>query len=109
TRITDPEVLESRFPVRLRQFARRPHSGGSGRYPGGMGCVREYEFLCPLSVTLIGERRRTAPFGLEGGGPGAAGRHFLNGQSLPGRCEFSVRAGDVLRIETPGGGGYGAP
>lgn len=109
TRITDPEVLEGRFPVRLRQFTRRPHSGGTGRYPGGMGCVREYEFLAPLSVTLVGERRRTAPFGLAGGSAGAPGSHYLNGRSLPGRCEFAVGVGDVLRIETPGGGGYGAP
>jgi 5-oxoprolinase (ATP-hydrolysing) len=109
TRITDPEVLESRYPVRLRKFARRPQSGGVGRYLGGMGCIREYEFLAPLSVTLVGERRRSAPFGLDGGGAGAPGHHSLNGQHLPGRCEFNVQVGDVLRIETPGGGGYGAP
>lgn len=109
TRITDPEVVESRFPVRIRRFSQRVGSGGAGRYPGGMGIVREYEFLAQLVVTLVGERRRTSPFGLAGGSPGARGVNFLNDSPMPGRCQFDVAPGDILRVETPGGGGYGAP
>ncbi len=109
TRITDAEVLESRYPVRIRRFSRRTDSGGQGHYPGGAGCIREYEFLAPLSVTLVAERRETSPFGLDGGKPGAPGAHFLNGERLPGRCQLMVNVGDILRIETPGGGGCGQP
>jgi N-methylhydantoinase B len=70
---------------------------------------REYEFLEPLTVSLLCERRCTAPFGLEGGLPGARGRNLLNGQEVPGHGTFQVVPGDRLRIETPGGGGYGLP
>lgn len=109
TRITDAEVLESRFPVRIVRFSCRKGSGGTGRNPGGMGIVREYEFLAPLLVTLVGERRLTSPFGLAGGRPGLPGMNFLNGSPMPARCQFDVEPGDILRIETPGGGGYGSP
>lgn len=108
TRITDPELIEQRFPVRLREFSVRRASGGGGRYAGGDGACREYEFLEPLTVSLLGERRQTAPFGLAGGEPGAPGRNFHNGRVVAGHAVFEVAVGDRLRIETPGGGGYGA-
>jgi 5-oxoprolinase (ATP-hydrolysing) len=108
TRITDPEIIERRFPVRIREFSIRRGSGGMGRFPGGDGVCREYEFLEPLTVSLLGERRLTRPFGLDGGGPGASGRDLHNGQEVPGHATFDVQPGDRLRIETPGGGGYGS-
>lgn len=107
TRITDPEVLEARYPVRLRRFELRANSAGDGRFRGGQGCIREYEFLEPLTVTVVSERRDSVPFGLAGGKPGGHGRNVLNGAALPGRCQVEVSKGDVLTIETPGGGGFG--
>jgi 5-oxoprolinase (ATP-hydrolysing) len=109
TRITDPEVLEARYPVRLIEFSVRAGSGGAGRWPGGNGLVRELQFLEPMRVSLLCDRRSTLPFGLEGGSPGAAGRNWLDGRLVPGRADLSVAAGARLRIETPGGGGYGEP
>ena len=114
SRLTDPEILEERFPVRLRRFAIRRGSGGEGRWPGGNGVVRELEFLAPLSVSLLSDRRRVAPPGLAGGGPGACGRNLLlrsdgGREELAGVAQLEVAAGDRLRIETPGGGGWGAP
>ena len=116
TRITDPEVLEERFPVRVKRFAIRRGSGGKGRYHGGDGVIRELEFLESLSVSLITSRRLTRPYGLEGGEPGEAGINKLQrGGSVPigpatilnPISQFDVAPGDVLTIETPGGGGYG--
>ena len=114
TRITDAEVLESRYPVRLVEFSRRRGSGGAGRHPGGDGLVRTYEFLEPVTVTLLTERRTRPPFGLAGGLPGAPGRNRLvraDGEHvpLPGHAEVAVQTGDRLTLETPGGGGFGAP
>jgi N-methylhydantoinase B/oxoprolinase/acetone carboxylase alpha subunit len=109
TRITDVEVLEARYPVRVLEFSVRRGSGGRGRWPGGDGLVRELEFLAPLEVSIVSERRSTLPFGLCGGHSAEPGRNLLNGTPLPGRAQFSVAVGDRLRIETPGGGGYGAP
>jgi 5-oxoprolinase (ATP-hydrolysing) len=109
TRITDPEILERRFPVRLLEFSVRRGTGGAGRRRGGDGVVREFQFLRPLDVALLSERRDRAPFGLEGGAPGAKGRAFLNGAPMPGKFAVRVDAGARLRIETPGGGGFGAP
>lgn len=109
TRITDPEVLEARFPVRLVRFSLRPGSGGSGRHPGGDGIIREIEALEPLRVSILSERRERAPFGLEGGGPGAVGSNFVNGARVAGKTSFEVQPGDRVRIETPGGGGFGDP
>jgi N-methylhydantoinase B/oxoprolinase/acetone carboxylase alpha subunit len=108
TRITDPEVIERRFPARLLEFSIRAGSGGEGRHRGGDGVCRELEFLRPLEVSLLSERRSRAPFGLAGGGPGQPGKNLLNGRELPAKTSFGVEAGDRLRIETPGGGGYGA-
>jgi len=107
TRITDPEVLESRFPVRLREFSLRRGSGGAGRWRGGDGLVRELEFLRPMRVSILSERRVRAPFGLLGGGAGARGRNLHNGRELGGKVSVEVKQGDRIRIETPGGGGFG--
>jgi 5-oxoprolinase (ATP-hydrolysing) len=113
TRITDLEVLESRYPVRLLEFSLRRGSGGVGRHRGGEGVVRRYLFRAPVSATLLTERRITRPYGLAGGGPGQAGRNAVERasgelQELPGKCSISLGAGDVLCVETPGGGGFGA-
>jgi len=107
TRLTDPEVLERRYPVRVRELSVRHGSGGSGRTRGGDGLCRELEFLAPLAVTLIAGRRTRRPFGLAGGQPGLAGRNLLNGRELQGSFSIEVQPGDRLRIETPGGGGFG--
>jgi len=112
TRITDAEVLEARYPVRLLEFSLRKGSGGAGRHPGGDGVVRRYLFRAPVTVSLLTERRLTRPYGLAGGGAGQAGRNAVergSGQleELPGKCSVSLAAGDVLRVETPGGGGFG--
>jgi len=107
TAITDPEILEQRYPVRLHRFSLRPGSGGEGRWRGGDGIVREVEFLRPLEVSLLTQHRVEAPYGLAGGGDGACGRQTLNGTELPGITAFSAQPGDRLVIETPGGGGWG--
>jgi 5-oxoprolinase (ATP-hydrolysing) len=109
TRITDPEILESRFPVRLWNFSLRAGSGGPGRHRGGEGLIREIEALQPLRFSIISERRSRLPFGLAGGKPGKAGRNLLNDEELPAKTSFDVQTGDRVRIETPGGGGYGTP
>jgi len=108
TRITDAEVLEARFPVRLVTFALRRGSGGSGRHRGGDGVIREFEFLEPMEVSIVSERRVTRPFGLDGGGPGQPGENFIDGEPLPGRAHRRVSRGARLRIATPGGGGWGS-
>ena len=108
TAITDPEILEQRYPVRLRRFALRPNSGGSGKWKGGDGVIREVEFLRKLQVTLLTQHRQIPPYGLAGGDPGAVGQQHLNNEPLPGIIAFEAQPGDRLVIETPGGGGYGA-
>jgi N-methylhydantoinase B/oxoprolinase/acetone carboxylase alpha subunit len=108
TRSTDPEVLESRFPVRLIELALRRGSGGAGRWRGGDGLAREIELLRPLRVSILSERRTRQPFGLAGGLPGATGRNLHNGCDVGGKATLSCATGDRIRIETPGGGGYGA-
>jgi N-methylhydantoinase B len=105
---TPVEALETEFPLRVRELSVRKGSGGSGRHRGGEGLVRELEALAPMRFTLISERRRRAPRGREGGGDGATGRNLLNGEPLPSKAEGELRSGDRLRIETPGGGGYGS-
>lgn len=104
---TPIEVLETNYPLRVREYAIRRGSGGRGRHRGGDGLVREYEFLDQATVTLLTERRRQGSWGLAGGAPGLPGRNLLNGEALPGKATFRVGAGDRLRIETPGGGGFG--
>jgi len=112
SRLTDPEVLEARFPMRLERFAIRRGSGGAGRWQGGDGVVRQLRCLEPLAVSLISGSRSVAPFGLEGGAPGACGRNVLERvdgrrEELPGCCTIELQPGEALCIETPGGGGFG--
>ena len=113
TRITDVEVIETRWPVVLRRFAVRRGSGGAGLHRGGDGTIREFEFLAAARGGILSERREKGAFGLEGGGSGAPGRNvLLRGgaeRRLPGRAALEIEPGDVLRIETPGGGGFGEP
>ena len=115
TRLTDPEVLERRYPVRLRSFTIRRESGGAGHTRGGNGVVRRIEFLKPLEVSILSQRRGPyAPYGLKGGASGALGRNLLQRadgtiEKLAARAQFKAQAGDILTIETPGGGGYGSP
>jgi 5-oxoprolinase (ATP-hydrolysing) len=112
TKLTDPEELERRYPVRLHQFRIRSGSGGSGQWHGGDGIIREIEFLEPVQATLLSQHRDVAPYGLNGGGPGQPGRQWLiNGndqqQALPGIFTRAMQPGERIRIETPGGGGVG--
>lgn len=113
TRITDVELLESRYPVRIRRFVIRRGSGGPGLHCGGDGVIREFEFLRPLELSLLTQRRLSAPFGLSGGKPGLCGRNRLiradKEEELPPIAHRLVGRGDHLIIETPGGGGYGEP
>jgi len=111
TRNTPVEAIEHYLPVRIRQYGLRQGSGGTGQAPGGEGLIREYEMLTETSVTLLSDRRRLAPYGALGGGPGGVGRNTLirdgKEQPLPGKVQITLKAGDRLRVETPGGGGYG--
>jgi 5-oxoprolinase (ATP-hydrolysing) len=114
SRLTDPEVLEWRYPIRLVRFEIRRGSGGNGAFRGGAGATREIEFLEPMSAAILSSRRRVAPFGLAGGRDGEPGRNRVirnNGriETLGGTAEVEISAGDRLVIETPGGGGYGSP
>jgi N-methylhydantoinase B len=104
---TPIEALELEFPLRMVRYARRRGSGGSGTHRGGDGVIRELEALAPLRLSLITERRRHRPPGAAGGEPGAAGRNLLDGEELPPKHIGDLRPGQRLRIETPGGGGYG--
>ncbi len=110
---TPAEALEHQYPMRVRAYRIRSGSGGAGRQRGGDGIVRELELLAPSQLTLLSDRRKRGPYGLAGGKPGKPGRNSLlrRGRAigLPGKCVIEARAGDVLRIETPGGGGYGDP
>ena len=105
---TPVEVLESRFPLRVREYSVRRGSGGRGRVRnGGDGLTREFEFLGDAEVSLLTERRFRGAWGLAGGGAGLPGRNLLNGEALPPKCHRRVCAGDRLRVESPGGGGFG--
>lgn len=112
TRMTDPEILEERFPVRLERFAIRRGSGGAGRWRGGDGVVRSLRFLVPVTVTTLGSHRYVPPFGVEGGAPGATG---VNAAELPdgrrvmlaGNDEIDLPANSLFEMRTPGGGGWG--
>ena len=112
TRMTDPEVLESRFPVRVEYFGVRRGSGGEGEYRGGDGAVRALTFLEPMTATILSSNRITRPYGLQGGQPGKSGCNLLvqydgNEMILRGNDEVEVAPGDTIIIKTPGGGGYG--
>jgi N-methylhydantoinase B len=104
---TPIEVLERNYPLRVATYAVRDHSGGTGRYAGGNGIIRSFTFLQPATVTLLTERRRHSPWGLNGGEAGLPGRNLLNGTPLASKVTLTVHSGDTLRIETPGGGGWG--
>jgi len=112
SRLTDPEVLEQRYPVRIVRFAIRSGSGGRGRHRGGDGVIREIEFLEPMDASILSNRRRVPPFGLRGGEPGACGRNYVlradgRREDLPATASVRLAPGDRFVIETPGGGGYG--
>jgi N-methylhydantoinase B/oxoprolinase/acetone carboxylase alpha subunit len=112
TRNTPIEALEHALPVRVREYSVRAGSGGAGEYAGGDGLVREFELLVDAEVNLLTERRASGPPGARGGEPGRAGRNLVirrdgSAEMLPGKARIWLRAGDRLRIETPGGGGYG--
>jgi len=106
---TPVEALELSYPVRVLRYAVRAGSGGVGLLRGGDGVVRELQVLEPCRLSILSERRVHQPQGMRGGGPGAPGRNVLNGQELPAKVTRSLEAGDILRIETPGGGGFGEP
>jgi 5-oxoprolinase (ATP-hydrolysing) len=112
SRLTDPEVIEGRLPVRIQQMAIRTGSGGAGLQRGGDGLIREIEFLEEMQLSILSSGRREGPRGLGGGEPGAPGCNTLidGGAStpLPARVSQQVTVGQRLRIETPGGGGYGS-
>jgi N-methylhydantoinase B/oxoprolinase/acetone carboxylase alpha subunit len=114
TRNTPVEAIEHYLPVRIRQYAIRQGSGGAGTWRGGDGLVREYEMLTETSVTILSERRKGRPYGARGGEPGQSGRNTLvradhpdKEETLPGKIELQLHPGDRLKIETPGGGGWG--
>lgn len=110
---TPVEAFEHQYPLRIRAYRIRSGSGGKGRHRGGDGIVREFEFLTPAQVTILSDRRKRGPYGLQGGSPGAPGKNLLTRKkrirAIAGKARFEVRPGDVLRIESPGGGGYGEP
>src|SRR5580704_274730 len=110
---TPVEAFEHLYPLRIRSYRIRSGSGGKGSHRGGDGIVREYEFLTRADVTILSDRRERGPYGLFGGEPGGRGRNSLQrgkrSIAIPGKARFEVEAGDVLRIESPGGGGYGKP
>jgi N-methylhydantoinase B len=108
---TPVEALEYAYPFRVRRYSYRRGSGGKGKHCGGDGLVREIELLAAAQITLLTERRNFAPYGLHGGSPGQQGRNTLiqDGaeNELPGKCNIQASGGAILRIETPGGGGWG--
>ena len=116
TQNTPIEALERAFPLRVLRYRLRTGSGGAGRFPGGEGIERDLEVLEDCTVSLITERRVSQPWGLHGGGPGAVGENWVLpggferlAKRLPDKCTFRLKAGDVLRMLTPGGGGWGPP
>jgi 5-oxoprolinase (ATP-hydrolysing) len=113
TRMTDPEIMELRYPVRVEEFSIRKNSGGAGKFKGGDGAVRKLRFLEPMTATIVASRRTIAPFGLQGGADGATGRQHVERadgavEPLAGSAAVDLQAGDAFIIETPGGGGFGA-
>jgi N-methylhydantoinase B len=115
---TPIEALEHAYPYRVRRYEIRRGSGGAGKFRGGDGIRREIEVLCPAEITILSDRRVHQPYGLHGGQPGERGRNVLaipqddgtrSEREVPGKASLQVEAGASIRIETPGGGGWGAP
>jgi len=106
---TPIEALELEYPMRVERYELRYGTGGAGRWPGGDGVVRAVRMLAPGNGSLITDRRRHAPAGIDGGGPGAVGENLLNDEPLPSKAGFTLESGDVVTVRTPGGGGAGAP
>jgi N-methylhydantoinase B len=106
---TPVEALELEFPLRVEGYSVRRGTGGRGAHSGGDGVVRSIRALEPMRFSLITERRRHPPPGAAGGEPGAPGRNMLDGEPIPAKVSGELTAGQVLRIETPGGGGFGSP
>ena len=104
---TPAEALELGYPIRVERHELRLGSGGRGRHRGGDGVVRELRVLEACRLSLVGERRTRAPQGAHDGEPGALGRNLLNGEELPAKVSRDLAAGDLVRVETPGGGGFG--
>jgi N-methylhydantoinase B len=108
---TPIEVIEHVYPVRVHLYALRKGSGGRGKFPGGDGLVREIEMLADVQAGILSDRRKLGPYGLMGGSPGGPGKNeiIVKGQArpLPSKCTFRAQAGAILRIGTPGGGGWG--
>jgi 5-oxoprolinase (ATP-hydrolysing) len=114
SRLTDPEVLEWRFPVLLEDFSIRQNSGGKGKHHGGNGVIRRLRFLEPMTAGILSNHRRISPFGLNGGENGALGNNYVERsdgtiEQLSSTDTVQMNPGDVFAIETPGGGGYGPP
>jgi 5-oxoprolinase (ATP-hydrolysing) len=114
SRLTDPEVLEWRFPVRLEEYRIRRGSGGAGRHRGGDGGERRVRFLEPMTAVMLANHRRIAPFGARGGQPGAVGRNWIERadgtrEEFGATFQVEMEPGDVFVVQTPGGGGFGAP
>lgn len=112
SRITDPEILETRFPVLLEEFSIRLGSGGDGEFRGGNGVVRKFRFLKDMNAAILSSHRKLPPFGLKGGMPGKCGKNTLirrggGAIEVGEQAELKLQSGDVFVIETPGGGGYG--
>lgn len=110
---TPVEALEYAYPLQVMRYEIRRGSGGRGKFAGGDGIRRDIKILADAQISLISERRRYPPYGLNGGGPGATGENYLlidgKQQILPGKGSFYAKAGDVLSVRTPGGGGFGNP
>jgi N-methylhydantoinase B/oxoprolinase/acetone carboxylase alpha subunit len=114
TKNTPIEAFERSFPMRVRRYRLREGSGGAGEFPGGEGIERDLEMLEDATVSLVTERRVSQPWGLDGGAPGSPGENWLlpggdesRAERLPDKCTVALQAGDVVRVLTPGGGGYG--
>jgi len=112
TRMTDPEVLETRFPVRVEEFSIRRGSGGAGKWAGGNGITRRLRFLEPMTVTVLSSHRKVPPHGANGGSPGHCGRNAVERsdgrlEPLKGNDQAEMKSGDIFTMQTPGGGGFG--
>ena len=114
SRLSDPEILEQRFPVLLEEFGIRHHSGGKGLNSGGNGVIRKVRFLTEMTAGILSNRRHVSPYGISGGAAGKMGRNYVIKQDntveeLDSQATVEMQPGEIVAIETPGGGGYGTP